>query len=313
MISKGVIQKWIRMLQHKSVLHVEQKEGKYYSVQEIAGYYNDFCEKVQNTKTYDVAGVPLNVASYGNERKEVYFSIAIFQYGLGAYDLWIETKKEVYYNSFLKMADWAVENQEHGGAWNTFDVLHYSSPYSSMAQGEGASLLARAYKETLEQKYYIACEKAIDFMLLPTIEGGTSQYTASGLILKEYPDKATVLNGWIFSAFGLLDAWKMTGKNRYYEAWHNATNEIKHSLYKFDAGYWSYYDLNGTITSPFYHSLHIELLKALNNLRPDEEYKKYIDKWNSERDNWFGRKMAFVLKAKQKLTEEKTSEWTIVG
>ena len=43
MISNAMIQKWIKMLRHDSVLHVEQDEGKYYSVSEIAGYYNNFC------------------------------------------------------------------------------------------------------------------------------------------------------------------------------------------------------------------------------------------------------------------------------
>ena len=44
MISNAMIQKWLRMLRHDSVLHVEQAEGQYYSVSEIAGYYNNFCE-----------------------------------------------------------------------------------------------------------------------------------------------------------------------------------------------------------------------------------------------------------------------------
>ena len=43
MISNAMIQKWLRMLRHDSVLHVEQAEGQYYSVSEIAGYYNNFC------------------------------------------------------------------------------------------------------------------------------------------------------------------------------------------------------------------------------------------------------------------------------
>ena len=37
MISNAMIQKWIKMLRHDSVLHVEQSEGKHYSASEIAG------------------------------------------------------------------------------------------------------------------------------------------------------------------------------------------------------------------------------------------------------------------------------------
>lgn len=313
MISNAMIQKWIKMLRHDSVLHVEQDEGKYYSVSEIAGYYNNFCGKIQNTKNIDTSGIPQNIASHGNDREQVYFPIAIFQYGLGAYDLWLETKKRDYYNAFLAMADWAVSNQEKSGAWNTFGVLHYNNPYSSMVQGEGASLLARAYKETENQKYYTACTKAIDFMLLPVAEGGTSEYSPDGLVLKEYPDKAPVLNGWIFSAFGLFDAWKLTGKLEYSEAWKQTSDGIKNSLCKFDAGHWSYYDMGGKLTSPFYHSLHIELLKALNHLLPDSEYERYIDKWSTEKNSWIWNKVAFVRKAMQKIAEKQTQEWVMVS
>jgi len=62
MISNAMIQKWLRMLRHDSVLHVEQAEGQYYSVSEIAGYYNNFCGKIQNTKNFDTAGIPQNIA-----------------------------------------------------------------------------------------------------------------------------------------------------------------------------------------------------------------------------------------------------------
>lgn len=92
-----------------------------------------------------------------------------------------------------------------------------------------------------------------------------------------------MLNGWIFSAFGLFDAWKLTGKQEYLDAWEKVSNGIKNSLCKFDAGHWSYYDMDGKLTSPFYHSLHIELLKALNHLSPDSEYERYIDKWGSRK------------------------------
>lgn len=313
MVSSAIIEKWIRMLRHKSVLHVNQSEGNHYSVSEISGYYNNFCEKLQNTKNYDEAGIPLNVASYGDDRKKIYFPIAIFQYGLGAYDMWLETKINEYYNAFLKMADWAVDNQEDSGAWSTFGVLHYSNPYSAMSQGEGASLLARAFKETKDERYYISCIKAVDYMLLPTKEGGTCQYTSSGLILKEYPDKEAVLNGWIFSAFGLFDTWKITEKQEYLEMWKKTENEIKYNLNRFNAGHWSFYDLSGKISSPFYHSLHIELLKALNNISPSPEYKKYIDKWSTYKKSWYWSKVAFVRKAIQKITEKQTDEWVIIN
>lgn len=312
MISKALIQKWSRMLKHNSVLHVKQAEGKYYSISEVAGYYNDFSGKVQSTKSFDEDGIPLNTASYGEEKKQVYFPIAIFQYGLGAYDLWLETKEQRYYDIFMKMANWAVNNQDDAGAWNTFGVLDYSNPYSSMAQGEGASLLARAFKETKVELYRNRCKKAVDFMLLPLEKGGTTDYSGGQMILKEYPEKPAVLNGWMFSGFGIFDCWKITYDEDMMRAWKRTVEEIERELPKFDALFWSYYDEGKKFASPFYHELHIELLKVYSKISDSQVMERYRAKWLQNKNSWFDAKRAFVFKAFQKLSEKKTQEWVFV-
>ena len=43
-----------------------------------------------------------------------------------------------------------------------------------MTQGEGASLLLRAYKETGDEKYFTGAKKAVYFMIIPIEEGGTA-------------------------------------------------------------------------------------------------------------------------------------------
>lgn len=312
MISKALIQKWFRMLKHNSVLHVKQAEGKYYSVSEVAGYYNDFSGKVQSTKSFDENGIPLNTASHGEEKKQVYFPIAIFQYGLGAYDLWIETKEQRYYDIFIKMADWAINNQDDAGAWNTFGVLHYSNPYSSMAQGEGASLLARAFNETKVELYRNHCKKAVDFMLLPLDKGGTTDYSGGRMILKEYPEKPAVLNGWMFSGFGIFDCWKITHDENMMRAWKRTVEEIERELPKFDALFWSYYDEGKKYASPFYHELHIELLNVYSKISDSQVMEWYRTKWLQNDNSWFDAKKAFGFKALQKLSEKKTQEWVFV-
>ncbi len=312
MISKALIQKWSRMLKHNSVLHVKQTEGKYYSVSEVAGYYNDFSSKVRCTKSFDANGIPLNTASHGEEKKQVYFPIAIFQYGLGAYDLWLETKEQRYYDLFIKMANWAVNNQDDVGAWNTFGVLHYSNPYSSMAQGEGASLLARAFKETKVELYRNRCKKAVNFMLLPLEEGGTADYTDGRMILKEYPQKPAVLNGWMFSGFGIFDCWKITHDENMMRAWKRTVEEIERELPKFDALFWSYYDEGKKYASPFYHTLHIELLSVYGKISDSQVMEQYRAKWLQNQNSWFDSKRAFGFKAFQKISEKKTQEWVFV-
>lgn len=313
MISSSLLVKWRKMLKNESVFHVNQTEGKFYSVSEVEGYYNDLHEKVLYTENIDEKGIPFNIAAFGEEKRKIYFVISVFQYGLGAYDLYLEKRNSSYREKMLNMADWAIEQQAEDGSWDAFGILAYSCVYSSMAQGEGASLLARAFVETGKEEYRVACIKAINFMLKPKSEGGTAEYTSDGIILLEYPEKPTVLNGWIFSAFGLLDCWKITKDEKYREAWESALNGIKANIERFDAGHWSYYDWGDKYTSPFYHRLHIELLKALNYLSPDPVFEQYINKWTKYKDSSFWSKVAFVVKAKQKVLEKKSQEWILTG
>ena len=82
-INKQKIKKWTNMLLGNSPYHVNQNEGKAYSKTEICGYYNNLTEKVSR---FGLPGdtVPMTVVDSG---EKTYFSIAIFQYGLAAYDL----------------------------------------------------------------------------------------------------------------------------------------------------------------------------------------------------------------------------------
>lgn len=300
------------MIKKESVLHTTQNVGLYYSIDGLKGYYNDLRGKVINTRNIDESGIPYNIAAFGEKKKTAYFPIAIFQYGLGAYDLWIESNEKKYFEMMLKMADWAVENQDKDGSWNTFGVLEYSNPYSSMAQGEGASLCARAYVETNDTKYYKCCVDAIEFMLRDINDGGTTDYQDGKMILLEYPEKAVVLNGWIFSGFGLLDCWKITKNEEVLKAWNKTIEQIENMLPEFDANIWSYYDCNGKYTSPFYHELHIALLKVCYDLTKSETMLKYANKWKEKKDSFIFSKMAFVIKAWQKVTEKRSCEWFFV-
>ena len=136
------------MIRGKSILHVNQEEGKYYSFDEIKGYFNDLTEKVTKDKeNYN----SLEVIKYPGEIH--YFPIAVFQYGLACYDLYLSNcdDKELMLSKFMVHLNWAFDNQNKNGSWDTF-VDHYpKTPYSSMAQGEGASLLIRGFIYTKEK------------------------------------------------------------------------------------------------------------------------------------------------------------------
>lgn len=301
-ISLHKISKWYNMLRGESPYHVEQDEGQIYSKKEIRGYYNNLTEKVTRFGFSDNR-VPSTTVDSG---ETIYFSIAIFQYGLAAYDLFLlSNRKEM---SMLKKvtscANWALKNQQKDGAWITFTYENPEYPYSAMAQGEGISLLLRAYIETNEEKYKVAAINAKSFMLKPFELGGPTLYNRDGVFLYECPKDPLILNGWIFSFWGLWDYCLAFPKDTNTEAILNKTLDTMIKwLPKFDLSYWSMYEDGKRICSPFYHKLHIAQLNVMHDLTGEEIFKYYAIKWKEQQNRWQNRMFAFIKKASQKILE----------
>lgn len=285
------------MLSGNSVFHVNQDEGKVYSKTEVAGYYNDLTEKITRFGLPDDS-VPQSFVDTG---EKIYFSISIFQYGLAAYDLYLIYNDEKYLPKLRNVANWAVDNQLPDGSWVTFAYLHESQPFSSMAQGEGISMLIRAHKVFGDDKYIVAAQKAKDFMLKPLNEGGTTSYKDGGVYFYEVTTFPIVLNGWIFSAWGLFDyACYFKDKEIEY-VWNKTIETMIQMLPEFDNGYWSLYMCRSSIASPFYHRLHIAQLKVLYDMTGEKKFLEYATKFENYQKSWINRKRAFVLKAIQKI------------
>ena len=293
------IKKWVNMLRGKSVYHVKQDAGKIYSKDSLEGYYNNFTEKITLFGLNDDS-VPMTRIDTG---EEIFFSISIFQYGLGAYDLYLLNRDSQMRDKFLSCAKWAVDNQENNGAWKTFFFEDPSCPYSAMAQGEAISLLLRAYRETNDNEYFISAKKAKDFMLKPIEVGGTTKYDKDCVYLYEYTYSALVLNGWIFAAWGLWDYYLATNDKETYDVYFRTVKTIKKSLKEFDNGFWSKYDIDKRIASPFYHDLHIAQLQVMYELTGENIFYEYSEKWKKYNNSFWNPKRAFLIKALQKILE----------
>ena len=296
------IKRWYKMLTGQSVLHVHQDIGKCFSTIEIKGYYNNLTEKVtMQPELLHTDQLPL--LDIGGDRT-VYFPVAIFQYGLGAYDLYLMSGKKEYLDKFMQCLAWAVDHQEASGSWSNFFYIYPEHPYGAMAQGEGASLLVRGYVATGETFYLELARKALDFMLVSLEEGGTTSYGNGGVVLMEYTHLPAVMNGWIFAWFGLYDyVLAVDDQGRYREAMDRSLETLEHTLPSFDCSYWSMYDLNGLMASPFYHNLHIAQMQALCQITKREIFGRYARKWEADSRNPFKKSLAFTVKAWQKIME----------
>ena len=301
-----LMKRWMNMLSGKSAFHVEQGKGKSYSKTELKGYYNDLTNKISDKTVLDANGIPINTTI---ANVQAYFPITIFQYALGLYDLYLLENKQEYFEKFMKIANWAIEQQQENGMWDCMGKLKDQAheTQSSMCQSEGVSVLLRAYIQTKEKNYYQAATKAIDFMLKKVEEGGTCLYTQEDIIFQEYVSdyNLSVLNGWIFSIFGLFDYTLVSDKQEYKEILNKTIHSMAKMLKQYDRKFWSNYDLKKTIASPAYHDLHIRQLQLLYELFEKEEFNVYANKWKKYQESKIKKILAMLIKLKQKVFKSK--------
>lgn len=298
-ISVYKIKKWVKMLTGNSISHVNQGVGRVFSRDEVRGYYNDLTEKVTKREAFD-GNVPVSFVDTG---EKIYFPIEIFQYGLAAYDLFLETNDPVMLEKVISCADWAVENQKENGAWVTFAYQNEDQPYSSMAQGEAISLLIRAYKETSKTSYLDAIENAMSFLCTSLQNGGVMDDSNGRVVFRECTFLPLVLNGWIFSIWGVWDYCLYFKNGRYDELLKRTLYSLEEMLPEFDTGYWSLYTIDGRICSPFYHKLHIAQLEVMYKLTGNKIYSIYSMKWEKYQKNIVFRTISFIKKVFQKIRE----------
>lgn len=301
-INKYNLKKWAKMLMGRSILHVNQGVGRCFRPNSISGYYNDLTEKVlKEPKLLGTSDLPKLEIENGDF---VEFPVAIFQYGLGAYDLYLLTQEEKFLLKFKQCVDWCIDHQNKDGSWNNFFFNYPEHPYGAMAQGEGCSLLARAYTLFEEKEYREKAKCAIDFMLRPLAAGGTTLFKEEDIILMEFTHLPAVLNGWIFAWFGLYDASILFNEDSTYQKFKEASlRSIIKYLPRFSNSYWSFYDLKGNYASPFYHRLHIAQLKVLSILTQESIFEEYEKLWECYQKNFLNRCLAFAVKSAQKIVE----------
>jgi len=278
-------------------------------------YYMTFKDKADYAGPKDKNGVIL--FDYFFDIGRQYNPLAVAQYGLGHYNLFLKTKKSEHFDIAKKQADWLIKNLENNDfgvpVWKHKFRWHYkkyleSGWYSAHSQGSGISLLGRIYNETKEKKYLETAQKAFLSLTLLTEKGGTKCVDNRGDIwLEEYliEPPTHILNGFLWALWGVWDYYLLTGEERAKNLFNDCVKTLKENLSKYDAGFWSLYDLSRQkmkmTASPFYHSLHIVQLKIMHILTGDEIFKDYAEKFRIYQKNWFKRKLAFLYKVIFKL------------
>lgn len=222
-------------------------------------------------------------------RRQHVLPVTVLQLGLGAWQRSVDpddADRSGWSRVARLVADWAaVDMDGHGRFIHHRSMPHtYDVPapwHSAMAQGLGASLLAR---HGLGDDAVRAARSLLDH------EHGLVSETPHGPILEEYPadPRPHVLNGWIWGLFGLYDLAHATAevdadvRLEALELFDASTWSLVAHLPCYETGRgWSTYDLYphpvANVASPFYHRLHVEMLRALARLASAHEHIEALE------------------------------------
>jgi len=281
----------------------------------IGAYYMTFEDKAGYEGPFDKDGVPL--LDYRGHIGRQYNPIAIAQYGLANFNLFLRTKESLYLNKARTQADWLVSNLEknekdvlvwnHHFNWEYRKMLH-APWYSGLSQGNGISLLARIYQQTEDDKYRKAAEDAFISLTIPIEEGGVIYIDkdANPWIEEVIITPPThILNGFLWALWGVWDYYLLKKDKEVKERFDSLINTLKANIHRFDAGYWSLYELSDLhlkmLASPFYHSLHCVQLRITAKMSAEEIFLDYAEKWESYAKRMLDRYRALAGKALFKL------------
>lgn len=230
-------------------------------------------------------------------RREHVMPVTVLQLGLGAWQRSIDADDDdraAWGRVARLVAEWAAVDMDGRGRF----IHHKPMPHtyripapwhSAMAQGLGVSLLVRHAMGD-------QAERAAAALLDPEL--GLVAEGEHGPILEEYPaePRPHVLNGWIWALFGLYDLAHATAdlhdsvRDDAHRAFEAGVASLAADLPQYETGNgWSTYDRYphpiANVASPFYHRLHVEMLRALARVAPfggiAQELDATSDRWEA--------------------------------
>lgn len=280
----------------------------------IGPYYMTFAGKARYEGPFDEGGIPL--LDYHGSVGRQYNPIAIAQYALANYNLAVkgDTKRR---DVFLTNARWLLNNRvanERGLLlWPHHFDFEYFRPlkapwFSGLAQGQGLSVLVRAYAETKDQAYLYAADETFKSLSMSVDVGGVLFHDERGRPwIEEYlvDPPVHILNGCIWALWGIYDYALLTGHDRAKALFSSCVEAIAVHLHEYDNGFWSLYELTPqrfkSIASAYYHGLHIVQLRVMHTLTGESVFAEIADKWKRYAEKPLCRRLACVTKIAFKL------------
>ena len=275
----------------------------------LGEYYMTFRQKADYPGPFDAKGVPM--LDYHGTIGLQYNPIAVAQYGLANYNIFVDTDEPERKERVLAAAEWLVDNLQPNPSgvpvWNHLFRWDYRDPlippwYSGLAQGQGISLLLRAAR-IAPGDFEAAAAAAFESMTKQIDDGGVLFVDESGdTWIEEYivSPPTHILNGFFWGVWGVYDYLLVTGDAEATSLWERCLATLQKNLHRFDTGFWSLYELSGTrlpmVASPFYHRLHIVQLTVMHRLSGLDLFRDFAMRWEGYRRSSLKRNRALAQK-----------------
>ena len=236
---------------------------------------------------FDENGVPM----CGINGELHYFPINIAQYTFILHANWLENKDPVLLKTLNNCLQVLEKNKTVKNNYCAWLTNYYNKKYnieapwpSAMAQGEVISFYLRMYQIHKDDSLINTAIQAYNFLKVEYKDGGVRRYDNNGnLWFEEYPTKepSFVLNGFIYTIFGLYDLFRVTGRKDVKKDIEECIETLKKNLHKYDLGYWSIYDqLKKELVRYYYQkNVHVPQLQVLYLLTKENIFKFYYEKW----------------------------------
>ncbi|MCR9172972.1 MAG: D-glucuronyl C5-epimerase family protein [bacterium] len=262
---------------------------------ELGGYYQDLREAIYHFDNnslgrFDDKGIPYLV----EKERDVYSIVYVIQYALIQYEFMVyegesAERLEIFKNC-ISWLDEKAENFKDAVVWRSAKNIQYDLDegwVSSMYQGQAASLYLRAYQLLGNETYLETAEKAIAFLQYDYSEGGVKRVDENGFTwFEEYPTDppSYVLNGFIYTLFGMLDLYRVTGSENAKALYDECINTLENNLHQYHRWYWSVYDQKKEQLVSYYYqkNVHIPLMEILSKLTKKPIFATYHSKWKRQ-------------------------------
>ena len=253
-------------------------------------FYATLTRKYLNgNQLFDREGIPLDVVG----GRQHYHPVQISQFALGAHEHYIDTADATARASFLKIARWLSQSLVKRGNYSYWEytVENPSHPgglgvpwVSAMAQGQGASVLVRAFRDTGDETYLRKAREAITPIFYDLSVGGVSVVRGSDYIFpQEYPSDppSNILNGAVAAFWGVRDYAQVSGDPEARRISDIIVRTFAGALETYDTGYWSLYCHWPYLAKPHYQRVHVSQLRALHRMTGDDLFLKYANRFEA--------------------------------